>query len=34
MGAGRVTFGETVTDYDVALTVSPLSFTTFAKAYK
>lgn len=33
IGAGRVTFGETVTDFDLALDASPLSFTTLARAY-
>lgn len=33
VGAGRVTFGETVTTYDVAMTAQPFSFTTFARAY-
>lgn len=32
-GAGRVTFGEQVTTYDVALNAQPLSFVTFARAY-
>ena len=32
-GAGRVTFGETTTTYDIAMTAQPLSFTTFARAY-
>ena len=32
-GAGRVTFGETTTTYDMAMTAQPLSFTTFARAY-
>ena len=33
VGGGRVTFGETTTTYDVALTAQPLSFTSFARAY-
>jgi translocation and assembly module TamB len=33
VGGGRVTFGETTTTYDVAMTAQPLSFTTFARAY-
>ena len=33
VGAGRVTFGETTTTYDMAMTAQPLSFTTFARAY-
>ena len=33
VGAGRVTFGETTTTYDIAMTAQPLSFTTFARAY-
>lgn len=32
-GAGRVTFGEQVTTYDVALHAQPLAFLTFARAY-
>lgn len=32
-GAGRVTFGETTTTYDVALNAQPFSFTTFGRAY-
>lgn len=33
VGAGRVTFGETTTTYDIAMTAQPFSFTTFARAY-
>ena len=33
VGAGRVTFGETTTSYDITMTAQPLSFTTFARAY-
>lgn len=33
LGAGRVTFEETYTAYDVALSAQPLSFTTFSRAY-
>lgn len=32
-GAGRVTFGETTTTYDIAMNAQPFSFTTFARAY-
>jgi translocation and assembly module TamB len=33
VGAGRVTFGETSTTYDIAMTAQPFSFGTFARAY-
>lgn len=33
VGAGRVTFGETTTTYDVAMNAQPFSFTTFGRAY-
>ena len=33
VGAGRVTFGETTTTYDIAMTAQPFSFSTFARAY-
>jgi translocation and assembly module TamB len=33
VGNGRVTFGETTTTYDVAMTAQPFSFTTFSRAY-
>src|SRR5688500_10689108 len=33
VGAGRVTFGETTTTYDIAMNAQPFSFTTFARAY-
>ena len=33
VGAGRVTFGETTTTYDIAMTAQPFSFTTFSRAY-
>ncbi len=33
IGAGRVTFGETTTTYDIAMTARPFSFTTFSRAY-
>ena len=33
IGAGRVTFGETTTTYDIAMTAQPFSFSTFARAY-
>ena len=33
IGAGRVTFGETTTTYDIAMNAQPFSFTTFARAY-
>jgi translocation and assembly module TamB len=33
VGAGRVTFGETTTTYDIAMRAEPFSFTTFARAY-
>jgi len=33
LGAGRVTFADVYTAYDVALTAQPLSFTTFSRAY-
>jgi translocation and assembly module TamB len=32
-GAGRVTFGETTTTYDIAMNAQPFSFTTFGRAY-
>ncbi len=32
-GAGRVTFADTYTAYDLALTAEPISFTTFSRAY-
>ena len=33
VGAGRVTFGDSTTTYDVAMTAQPFSFTTFGRAY-
>jgi hypothetical protein len=33
IGAGRVTFGETTTTYDIAMNAQPFSFTTFGRAY-
>jgi len=33
VGGGRVTFGETTTTYDMAMTAQPFSFTTFSRAY-
>ena len=33
VGAGRVTFGETFTTYDIAMNAQPFSFTTFGRAY-
>src|SRR5688572_17100115 len=33
VGAGRVTFGEATTTYDMAMNAQPFSFTTFARAY-
>ena len=33
VGAGRVTFGETTTTYDIAMNAQPFSFTTFGRAY-
>jgi translocation and assembly module TamB len=33
IGGGRVTFADTATVYDVALVLTPLSFTTFGRAY-
>lgn len=34
VGAGRVTFGETVTMYDLAVTALPITFHTLARAYE
>ncbi|HEX7123121.1 MAG TPA: translocation/assembly module TamB domain-containing protein [Gemmatimonadaceae bacterium] len=34
IGAGRVTFGEEATSYDVALTALPIAFHTLARAYQ
>lgn len=33
LGAGRVTFGDSITTYDIAMQAEPFSFTTFARAY-
>lgn len=33
IGGGRVTFGDSTTTYDIAMTAQPFSFTTFARAY-